>query len=49
MATRPAGPQIELKAVGKAYAGQIVLANVELTVARGMSVAVLVSKCGSPL
>ena len=37
----PAGPQIELKAVGKAYAGQVVLANVELAVARGASGAVL--------
>jgi putative ABC transport system ATP-binding protein len=33
--------QIELKAVGKAYSGQIVLDNVELHVRRGESVAVL--------
>ena len=41
MAARPPGPQIELTAVDKAYAGQVVLANAELTVRRGESVAVL--------
>jgi putative ABC transport system ATP-binding protein len=39
--SRQPGPQIELKGIGKAYAGQVVLENVDLAVQRGESVAVL--------
>jgi putative ABC transport system ATP-binding protein len=38
---RQPGPQIELRGIGKAYAGQVVLENIDLEVRRGESVAVL--------